>query len=208
MQTDPVIGMVMATLMEAKPFIADVPLEKVAEKPFHIFSNKKILLIISGIGKANAAMATFHLCQSYSPKIILNMGAAGAVKEGVTPGDIFHITTIVEYDRPDFKTGRPHIYKPHVLEGFKLAHLATQDKPVIHPDHRKNVSEIAELVDMEAASVAHACSKFNIPATFFKYVTDTPKQHEEEHIIKYIKMFRNPFSAFVMTSVIPMLFKV
>jgi len=198
--------MVMATLMEAKPFVTDIPLEKTEEYPFPVFSNEKIILIISGIGKANAAMATFFLCQAYSPKIILNMGAAGAAKDGFSPGDIFHIKHIVEYDRPDFKTGHPHRYKPFVLDGFRLADIATQDKPVIHPEHRKNVSELAGLVDMEAASVAHACGKFDIPSTFFKYVTDTPDHHEEENIIKYIKMFRKPFSRFVITSVLPKLF--
>lgn len=205
MQKPPLIGVVMATLMEAKPFFTELPLEKIGDPFFPVFSNPEIVLIISGIGKSNAAMATFHLCQTYSPGVIVNAGAAGAAYVGFSLGDIFQINRIVEYDRPDFKTGAPHIYAPDLLNGLKTEGVATQDKPVISPDNRERVSMHARLVDMEAAAVAHAVGKFRKPFFCFKFVTDTPEHHEEENIIKYIKIFRQPFYQFFMTAAMPRL---
>ena len=58
MEKDPVTAIVMATMFEAKPFIESIPLEQVEKNPFSLYKNNNTFLILSGIGKANAAMAT------------------------------------------------------------------------------------------------------------------------------------------------------
>lgn len=201
-----VTGIVMATLMEAKPFIPGLALERTGDPLFPLFRNGETILIISGIGKSNAAMAAFHLCREYSPDLIVNAGAAGAASYGFSLGDIFQINRIVEYDRPDFETGKPHIYGPQVLEGLLAQGLATQDRPVIAPEFREEVSRHASLVDMEAAAVAHAVSKFDTPLFCFKFVTDTPEHHEEEKIIRNIRRFRDSFCRFFMAEAMPRLY--
>jgi nucleoside phosphorylase len=161
-----------------------------------------MILIISGIGKANAAMAAFYCCGQFSPDILVNAGAAGSVDRAFPLGECYHVTRIVEYDRPDFSTGDPTIFHPSAVKGFQTATLATQDKPVILPGDRKNVSEIADLVDMEAASVVQACEKQRTPCLVFKYVTDTPDHTEDGDIVNHIRNYREQFFDFYINSVV------
>lgn len=203
MQKNPVICIVIATMLEAKPFVTEMPLEKIEKKPFNAYHQNNIFLIISGIGKANAAMATFYGCHTYSPDIIVNVGAAGAAGDAFPLGEFYHICEITEYDRPDFRKGAPFFYKPLQMKGFKTARVATQDQPVLHPEKRKEISRIADLVEMEAASVMQAANKFSTPCVFFKYVTDTAEHTEDKDIVKYIKAYRDPFYLFFTGSVLP-----
>ena len=78
MQKDSVIGLVVATAAEAKPFCEKLSLNKADDAVFTVYQNDHIHLIISGIGKTNAAMATAALCLRYQPECICNLGAAGA----------------------------------------------------------------------------------------------------------------------------------
>lgn len=192
----------MATMLEAKPFVTRIPLNKINQSPFPVYRNEHMIVVISGIGKANAAMAAFHCCKEFSPDIIVNAGAAGAADYSCLLGEFYHITKIIEYDRPDFKSGAPEIHTPEIIDGFQTATLATQDKAVVLPDKRKKVSEVAKLVDMEAASVVQACKKQNIPCLVFKYVTDTPEHTEDGDIVSHIKRFREPFYDFFINSMV------
>jgi adenosylhomocysteine nucleosidase len=179
------IGLVFATKIESKAFVKGFSLKSIEKTPFNILSDNKIFLIISGIGKANAAMAASYLINTYNTKIIFNIGAAGATTDAYKVGDIFHINKVVEYDRPRLLKKGVRILKPDLLAGFNFASLATQDRPVIDPGHREEVSKHADLVDMEGASVIQACRLFNAECYLFKVVTDTPEHHEIE-IVKNI----------------------
>ncbi|NOY65390.1 MAG: futalosine hydrolase, partial [Nitrospirae bacterium] len=54
-----------------------------------LINNKKIILVISGVGKVNAAHATTFFILKYRPEIIINFGIAGAFPgSGVSIGDI------------------------------------------------------------------------------------------------------------------------
>ena len=70
---------------------------------------------------------------------------------------------------------------------------------------RKKISEVAELVDMEAASIVQACKKLDAPCVVFKYVTDTPEHTNGSDIVNHIKQFREGFYDFFMNSVLPKL---
>lgn len=202
MQKHPVIGMVMATMLEAKPFVTHTPLTKISQYPFPVYRNDHMIVVISGIGKANAAMAAFHCCKEFSPDLIVNAGAAGAVDQMFPLGECYHIDRIVEYDRLDFATGGPTIHSPNTIDGLQTAILATQDKPVILPEKRRKMAEVTNLVDMEAASVVQACKKQNTLCLVFKYVTDTPEHTEDGDIVNHIRQFRKPFYDFFITSVV------
>ncbi len=193
---------VMATLLEAKPFILGLGLKACEQKPFEIFKGDQegkkghVLLVVSRIGKANAAMATALCCQKYKPAYLFNLGSAGATHPGLSLGEIVHINKIIEYDRPDFKSGTPHVFKPDKLDGFKTACLATSDRAVIDPGERKKVSLEADLTDMEGASVFQACRLFQARCFFFKFVSDRPEHTSGKDIVKNIKTYRTSFYEF------------
>lgn len=218
MQNDPMIGLIFATMTEAKPFVQGMALKKIENAPFSVFKNGRIrngpfsvpekgriVLVISGIGKANAAMAVAYCYQTFHPALICNLGAAGATDDSFTLGDILHITEAIEYDRPELGSNKPHVHSPHVLKGFPLAKVATQDTPVIDPNKRKEIASFAGLVDMEAASIIQACGKFQSKCIIFKFVSDTPDHTHGDDIIKNIKLYRKSFYDFFQNTVIPRL---
>jgi len=204
-EKDTVTAIVMATMLEAKPFVLGMSLKQSQKTPFSLFQNDNILLIISGIGKANAAMATVYSCYKFNPACICNLGAAGATDFSHPLGEIFHINKIIEYDRPELTTGRPCIHEPDILNGFQTAKLSTSDVGVLDPDERKEISTNADLIDMEGASVAQACRKFNTKCFIFKFVSDTPDHAKNEDIVGNIRLHRKRFYEFFIRFVMPVL---
>ncbi|MBW1727472.1 MAG: hypothetical protein JRF31_05960 [Deltaproteobacteria bacterium] len=207
MEKDTVTAIVMATLLEAKPFVLGMSLKQRRKEPFAVFQNDHILLIISGVGKANAAMATGYSCDKYHPVCVCNLGAAGATDVSHPLGAIFHINKIVEYDRHELTTRTPCIHNPDVLNGFQTATLSTSDMAVLAPDERKKISMNADLIDMEGASVAQACRKFNTKCFIFKFVSDTPDHASSEDVVENIRLHRSFFYDFFIRSVMPILHK-
>lgn len=196
----------MATNLEAEPFTKAFGMTKVEEKPVAVFRQGHIILMICGIGKVNAAVATTFCCSAFHPQYILNLGAAGATQPSHGLGEIYHITKVIEYDRPHLRTGRSYIHIPAMLHGFKGATLATQDRAVIDADHRRQVASVAELVDMEGSAVVQAGRRFETPCLLYKFVSDTPDQpFGEGDIIDCIRRYSIPFCDFVLGSVIPAL---
>ena len=203
MEKNTVTAVVMATLLEAKPFVPGLSLKQTRKTPFPLFQNDNLLLIVSGIGKANAAMATAYCCQKYTPACICNLGAVGAAGVGHSLGEIFHIDEIIEYNRPELKSGKPRIHKPDTIDGFRTAKLATSDRAILDPDERKKISKNADLIDMEGASVVQACRKFRTKCFMFKFVSDTPEHTRSEDIVENIRWCRSFFYEFFWDSVMP-----
>ncbi len=191
MEKNPLIAIIMATMLEAKPFVSGMALDFIGKKPVSIFRKQNLLLIISGIGKANAAMATAYCCCKFEPDLIFNIGAAGALTMSNKMGEIYQINKISEHDRPDFDTKQPVIHTPAVMDGYRSSTLSTSDRAVISTDDRKKVSMYAKLVDMEGASVVQVCKKFELPCHVFKYVSDTPEDVHSSSIVKNIKKYRD-----------------
>ncbi|HOV90780.1 MAG TPA: 5'-methylthioadenosine/S-adenosylhomocysteine nucleosidase [Syntrophorhabdaceae bacterium] len=199
------IGIVMATMLEADPFLATLSLKEMETSPFRFYGNDDILLIISGIGKTNSAMATTYLIQNFKPKCICNLGAAGATNNQCQLGEYYQISEIVEPDRPDLRTGIPHRHKPDVLDYSHTVVLATQDKPVHSSVERKKIAKLAQLVDMEGAAVTQVCRQFHVKCLIFKFVSDTPEHHLSRDIIENIKHYREDFARFFSQSILPAL---
>lgn len=205
MSGNPVIGLVMATLLEAVPFIRDLSLREWEAEPFSLYGDDRIALIISGIGKANAAMACAYLIQTRRPALVCNLGAAGAAGRRGELGECYHISKVIEPDRPGLKSGLPHEQLPAVLDGFAVAALATQDRPLRDPDERESVASSAQLADMEGAAVVQACRRFGVKCFLFKFVSDTPDQRQSAEIVKNIELYRDAHSRFFKDSVLPRL---
>ena len=165
-----------------------------------------VLLVISGIGKANAAMATAYCCRKFTPACICNLGAQQALHIPDMIWEKYFISMkIIEPDRPDLKTGKPCIHKPDLLAGFKTAILATSDRAILDPKERKEISKNADLIDMEGASVVQACRKFRKKCYLFKFVSDTPDHTRDQDIVDHIRIYRKKFYDFFTDSVRPML---
>ncbi len=197
------ICLITATLVEAEPFIKIFDMKELEKKPFGIYGSGDILLGIAGIGKANAAMGTAYCCMKYQPACIINTGAAGAVDERYQVGSIFQVEKIIEPDRPHLRSNTPWVQTPDTIDGFSNAALATQDKPINDIETFRELSAVADLVDMEGASVLQAARRFGIKCLLFKFVSDTPLHAGKSLIVENIREHVRPFCEFTSDTVIP-----
>jgi len=144
-------------------------------------------------------------CAVFHPEALLNLGAAGATGPAFVRGDIRHISGVIEYDRPHLRTATPHIHIPSVLPGFPTASLATQDRAAIDKNAREEIARVADLVDMEGASVVQAAHMFGTPCYLFKFVSDTSDHTGPNDIIDYINAYRSTFFEYIVKTVISQL---
>jgi adenosylhomocysteine nucleosidase len=201
-EKDHLICLIMATHLEAKPFIIGLSLVREESEPFPVYKNNDILLVISGIGKGNAAIACACACLKFKPSCIINLGAAGATGLTHAPGEALHVNEAYEYDRPQFKTKAPHKHTPDIIDGFPCAKIATLDRPVLDPAERQKIAKTADLIDMESASVIQSCRKFRTKCYIFKFISDTPEHTTDDDIVKNIREHRDSFFTFFRKSIL------
>jgi nucleoside phosphorylase len=182
--------------------VGQLSLKPYAQKPFELWGKGHIRLLISGIGKANAAMGCAWLILKHHPACILNLGAAGATDCSSPLGTVYHVSKIIEPDRPRLGSDMHHEHISNILEGFPMATLATNDRAIKTPEERARMALIAQLTDMEGASVVQTCQRFMTPSYVFKFVSDTPDDHKiRENIVQY----REASGIFLGESVFPLL---
>jgi nucleoside phosphorylase len=120
-------------------------------------------LVISGLGKLNAALALsdcFHKCKRDIHGVI-NLGTAGS--ERVPSGSLLEVVRSYQRDTSFFSDSI-------ALEGYsKLAkiHCGSGDRIEAIKD-----SDPWDIVDMELYSLAFFCKNKSVPLVSIKYVTD------------------------------------
>lgn len=203
MQKAHLTGIIMATSLEAMPFFEGLSLKRKENVPFPTYYNDNCVLIISGIGKINAAMATTFCHLRFNPLSIYNLGAAGALDYSHSLGGIYNISKVIEFDRRNIRSGNPQVHIPCILEGFSTATIATLDSPVRDPEKRSEISFYADLIDMESASVVHVCKRFRTKCYIFKFVSDTPEHKCHDAIVKNIMQYRTLLFELFSNTILP-----
>jgi len=197
-------GIVMATRIEAEPFIRGIAPGLLEKGPVRVYSGDSALVAVSGIGKVNAATAAAYLCWKYGVTHLFNCGSAGAVVEGYRVGDILHVNEVIEKDRP-LPSGGTRRLRPDMFDGFPTAVLATSDRPVITDTDRLAAGKTAQIVDMEGAAVVHAGKRFSSHTYLFKIITDVPGDTDGNAIMDKIKNTSEDMFHFFMKSVLPLI---
>ena len=168
--------------------------------------DKDFVLIISGIGKVNAAMATEVLICSYSLDFIINFGIAGG-KEGCKfkAGDLVLLDKVCQYDFDlseidDVSIGYmqdyDRIFYPldtnlYTGKAFKIMQGASGDRFTSQKYFLDIIKKLgASVVDMEMGAIAQVAYSANIPALSLKLISDV--DGEGESIFEqYLKNLNN-----------------
>ncbi len=157
---------------------------------------QKCVLIISGKGKVNAAMATQLIIDNY-PKLdlIINFGLATAINKKLILGGSYLVKRVIQTDynssdrddtlglMDEYETKLPLIankYTELLKNDAITIHLATQDT---YPskDNAKVLNDLdIDAVDMEAGSIMQVCKHNRKPLVCFKAINqainqDTPQ---------------------------------
>lgn len=161
-------------------------------------SGKDVVLLQSGIGKVNAAMATTLLLQEFSPDCIINTGSAGGFDHSLKVGDVV-ISSEVRHHDVDVTAfnyeygqvpGLPAAFLPddHLVdvaekaakdtqEGIQIVKglIATGDSFMSDPERveglRSHFSNL-QAVEMEAAAIAQVCHQFKKPFVIIRALSD------------------------------------
>jgi len=152
----------------------DLPLLVVAleEEAVHLHVHE-LPILVTGVGKVNAAIAVSTILGKHHPSRIVNLGTAGALRDGLTGTHV--ISTVIQHDLNDaaiFDLVGIHFGAPLSLDAGEGIVLATGDRFVDKPELRELLAKDAHLVDMEGYAVARAARWAGIPVTLVKEVSD------------------------------------
>jgi nucleoside phosphorylase len=127
--------------------------------------------VVTGLGKTAAAVATTRAILQYRPSRVVNVGSAGALRDGLS--GLFEVGTVVNHDM-NADAIRALGYDPRdvLTVGESKVVLASGDLFVTDPAVRARLAERAHLVDMEGYAVAFAAAELGVPVTLVKHVSD------------------------------------
>lgn len=162
---------------------------------------ENVILLKSGIGKVNAAMATTIMHERYKPTHVINTGSAGGFNENLEIGDIVISTKVVHHDVDatgfDYQYGQvpgmPLFYHADralidyaILAlkeldlSFKQGLIATGDAFMDDEARVRFVKQhFSSLLaaEMEASAIAQVCYQYNIPFVVIRALSDIAGKH-------------------------------
>lgn len=158
---------------------------------------KEIVLVKSGIGKVNAAIATTLLLEFFKPTVVLNTGSAGGFLETLEVGSVVISNEVVHHDVDVTAFGYAPGQVPQLPATFpsdeKLigyaqeaideigehTHatglIASSDTFMSDPVYVEKVREIFPTMiaaEMEAAAIAQVCYQFGTPFVVIRALSD------------------------------------
>ncbi len=174
------MGIVYATRREAAPFLSLMFAEPMTVRPFLIFQSSgescpPCIVVISGMGKVAATVATTYLVLVHRVSVLVNAGLCGRLALGSrwSVGDLLRISTAVEGDCNRFGHEEQAVACDTRWFGeLKSVRLVTNDRPVFDAAWRARLTGIGELADMEGAAVARVARLFGIPCAMIKGISD------------------------------------
>lgn len=181
-----------------------VAMDRELEQLRQVFQNSQVIVEKCGIGKVNAALGVQRMINEHRPDCIISSGCAGGNGDDVNIKDIVVSREVAYHDvycgaADDGSLvygqvpGMPARFQadPYLLskcEGLnvKKGLIVTGDWFV---DSREKMQSIIDLfpealaVDMESASIAHACHINKVPFISFRVVSDVPLR--DSHASQY-----------------------
>lgn len=159
-------------------------------------NNNNVILAISNEGKVNSAICTELMCINYDLDLILNVGVAGSIVPNVKTLDTVVSSSTVEFDfdttalgyKKGYVFGLNEVYMEcdkyfiekvkNVADKFSNSHLgiiASSDKFVVSLKEKEGINKEfgAIAVDMESASICHACKLNNKKFVSLRIISDS-----------------------------------
>lgn len=155
-----------------------------------------VVILKSGIGKVNAAMATTILLEKFQPSYVINTGSAGGFADDLSVGDIVISKEVVHHDVDATGFGYSYGQVPQMPETFladeqliarahqaaealdlhsKTGLIATGDSFMDNPEKIAEIKAIFPemlAVEMEGAAIAQVCFQYEIPFVIIRALSD------------------------------------
>lgn len=166
------VAFVIAMMEEAEGIFELDSWTELSLAPFPVYrrglDEAQAVVAVSGIGTTNAAAATQHVLDRFSPERVVNLGVVGCLNHDIAIGAVHAVTTCAFFDVDatafGYKIGQIpeteiHEYPLAAKAPFPLptARLLSGDTFVTGRDgfHPELAGFAADFVDMELTAVAH-----------------------------------------------------
>lgn len=181
---------------------------------FHegVLAGKDVVLVLSGIGKVNAAVATALVIQQYRPDYVINTGSAGGLGQGLRVGDVVIGAEVAHHDVDVTAFGYVHGQVPQLpvryasdaglMKAAKHAAVAFAGATIreglvlsgdqfIHDSHtidhiRRHFADV-EAVEMEAAAIAQACHQLHTPFVVVRAISDAADEEANQSFDAFLQ---------------------
>lgn len=194
-----IIGAMEEEVMLLRSELQEAKTKVIANTEFieGMIDGKEVVLVRSGIGKVNAAIATTLLLEMYKPDVVLNTGSAGGFSEKLDVGSVVISDEVCHHDVDVTAFGYVHGQVPQLPPTFTAderliqlakeavetigAHtygtglIASSDSFMSDPARVEQVRQLFPdmiAAEMEAAAVAQVCYQFGIPFVVIRALSD------------------------------------
>ncbi|GAE94099.1 5'-methylthioadenosine nucleosidase [Gracilibacillus boraciitolerans JCM 21714] len=160
-------------------------------------AGQEVVVLKSGIGKVNAAIATTILFERYQPDYVINTGSAGGFHPDLEVGDLVISTEVVHHDVDvtafDYKYGQipglpptfqadPILIEKAMLAAKELDGIAAMKGLISTGDtfmqEETKVTFVRNMfpdmiaAEMEAAAIAQVCYQYDRPFVIIRALSD------------------------------------
>lgn len=185
-----------------------------------------VVLVKSGIGKVNAAIATTLLIQLYKPDAVLNTGSAGGFKESLDVGTVVISDEVRHHDVDatafGYEIGQVPGMPPSFPADEKLILIAKEAVDEIgEHDHAVGLiasgdvfmsdaarvdvvrGQFPEMIaaEMEAAAVAQVCHQFGTPFVVIRALSDIAGKESSISFDEFLPLAAKHSSEIVMQAI-------
>lgn len=160
-----------------------------------VLFGKEVVIVKSGVGKVNAALATQALIYCFNPKVIINTGIAGSLDKELCTYDFALASSTVYHDvdatffgykkgqipqmSRTINTDRSYVQLFEKVLGqerhnYKVGLIASGDIFVADDSVKESIREEFSpiCVDMESCAIAHTCSLNEKPCVILRCISD------------------------------------
>ena len=172
--------------------------------------DKSIVLLRSGVGKVQAAMATTLLHEHFKPSQIINIGSAGGLIEGMEIGDIIISDETAHHDVDLTPIGLKAATLPGLPQTFpsdptlislvtkvltelninsQIGLIATGDAFIADQTRVNAIKALfptIKAVEMEAAAIAQVCYLYQTPFIVIRALSDLPDKEMPMSFVEYL----------------------
>lgn len=193
---------IIGAMEEENRILLENMTEKTEETHFHLvftrgkIENQEVVLVQSGIGKVNSAIATAFIIDRYHPDFVINTGSAGGLNAALHVGDVVVADKVAYHDVDATAFGyavgqvpqMPHYYAAdekiveqitraaekvglHAVQGT----IVSSDSFIASESGTSRIKEYfpeAYATEMEGASIAQACYVLGTPFAIIRAISD------------------------------------
>ncbi|MBI5399307.1 hypothetical protein HZB07_01630 [Candidatus Saganbacteria bacterium] len=179
------IGIVFATIREARPFLLKLGTSVDEASNSSLFFNlslPNIIVCICGMGPASAEREVSQLIKNQKIEAIINAGIAGALNKNLQIGEIVNVSKVVNWPASGYYVADG----ADLWGGLPLAVLLTSSDPVFDSAMRSQLAKLADIVDMEGAAIARVCQKAKIKFSAIKAISDLAEENDRKRLFENI----------------------